>query len=112
MTKSTEKTIREKAQQIAQQINPYVIKSIKFYRGSTPIYLYQDGKSYTGDELNAMYAATAYKDMINGYNDRMVGYYDKWYRYTRMDEGAAYDIGVKMATAEPKCKSELIIIPA
>ena len=40
----------------------------------------------------------------------MGGYYDKWYRYNRYDEGRAYDEGVKIATTYKKCPSEMHII--
>jgi hypothetical protein len=36
-------------------------------------------------------------DFDAGYRDRTAGYYDKWYRYNRTDDGAAYDAGVKAA---------------
>jgi len=51
---------------------------------------------------------TQEKDRRQGYKERKAGYYDKWYRYNRMDDGAAYDDGVKMAIDEmgdniPEC---------
>lgn len=33
-------------------------------------------------------------DFEAGYRDRKAGFYDKWYRRYRPDEGAAYDRGV------------------
>ena len=36
-------------------------------------------------------------DEQKGYTDRKAGYYDKWYRYNRADDGAAYDAGVMRA---------------
>ncbi len=46
-----------------------------------------------------------YKDHLNkdynaGFRDRCVGIYDKWYRYNRLDGGAAYDRGQKAAVDE------------
>ena len=32
-------------------------------------------------------------DYARGYADRSAGYYDKWYRYNRQDDGAEYDRG-------------------
>ena len=40
---------------------------------------------------------TNVKDFLAGKKERMAGYYDKWYRYNRKDDGAAYDAGVKAA---------------
>lgn len=33
------------------------------------------------------------KDVQAGINDAKAGIYDKWYRYHRSDDGAAYDAG-------------------
>lgn len=33
------------------------------------------------------------KDVQAGINDAKAGIYDKWYRYHRIDDGAAYDAG-------------------
>lgn len=35
----------------------------------------------------------------------MAGYYDKWYRYNRLDEG------VKLAIQEADCPEYMIVIP-
>ena len=32
-------------------------------------------------------------DFQLGYRDRVHGFYDKWYRYNRADDGAEYDRG-------------------
>lgn len=45
-------------------------------------------------------------DVKAGYRDRINGYYDKWYRYNRADEGASYDIGCKNAVDSGKCPEE------
>jgi len=50
------------------------------------------------------------KDFRAGKRERMVGYYDKWYRYNRQDDGAAYDDGVKAAIASGKAKQDVVII--
>ena len=39
-------------------------------------------------------AIHAEEDFEAGYRDRKAGYYDKWYRRFRPDEGTAYDRGV------------------
>jgi hypothetical protein len=49
-------------------------------------------------------------DVERGYNERMAGFYDKWYRYNRKDEGAEYDKGVVLATNSTECKNECVII--
>jgi len=40
-------------------------------------------------------AKTKNSDWAAGRRDAAGGYYDKWYRYNRLDEGAAYDAGHK-----------------
>ena len=40
-----------------------------------------------------MTTQTNVNDFIAGQKDRKSGYYDKWYRYNREDDGAAYDSG-------------------
>jgi hypothetical protein len=53
---------------------------------------------------------TNVRDYQQGKKERMAGYYDKWYRYNRKDDGAAYDDGVRAATQNDKCKKDVIII--
>lgn len=36
-------------------------------------------------------------DFEYGFRDRMAGFYDKWYRYNRKDNGAEYDLGMQAA---------------
>lgn len=38
-----------------------------------------------------------YDDAYFGFKDAKGGYYDKWYRYNRKDDGRRYDEGVKEA---------------
>lgn len=45
---------------------------------------------YTQEDLDVIAAA----DEKRGYEDRKAHCYDKWYRYNRRDNGAAYDRGV------------------
>ena len=65
-------------------------------------------------ELNVKGEAlkTAERDITIGHRDRLVGYYDKWYRYNRKDEGAAYDKGVQIALTKKACEPDMRIIPA
>ena len=42
-------------------------------------------------------------DEQRGYNDRLSGYYDKWYRYNRQDDGAEYDRGCRLARGNSEC---------
>ena len=111
MTKAIEKIIREKTAQMVKESNPYKDVSTKFFKGNEPLFLHPCGISYTESEIDDAYAKTVSKDMTNGFNERMVGYYDKWYRYNRIDEGRAYDAGVQLAAQQSKCPEELIIIP-
>lgn len=47
-----------------------------------------------------------------GYRERLLGYYDKWYRYNRQDDGAAYDRGVQLAVESGKCPDHFTLIEA
>ena len=49
-------------------------------------------------------------DFILGYKDRMNGYYDKWYRYNRADDGAEYDRGCVQAIDDGAVKTEQFIL--
>ena len=49
-------------------------------------------------------------DIRAGYCDRISGYYDKWYRYNRVDEGCSYDIGCRQAVESGNCPKEFTLI--
>lgn len=102
--------VEELAQKAIMSGNPYKQKAVQFYVDMRPMYLYV-GCRMTEAEIDAEYIKTAKKDIENGYKERMVGYYDKWYRYNRADEGRAYDLGVRYAADQPKCSAEFNIIP-
>ena len=51
-------------------------------------------------------------DEQRGYKDRLAGYYDKWYRYNRPDDGAEYDKGCVKAVESGKCKEGFTLIEA
>lgn len=91
--------------------NPYKEQSIKFFVDREARYIYRDGKVYTEEEINEAYKKTFEHDKEMGRKDRLVGYYDKWYRYNRADQGYAYDQGVKEALNDPTCAEEMHIIP-
>ena len=63
--------------------------------------LLEDGETLSITEIT---------DERNGYLDRCSGYYDKWYRYNRSDEGKAYDRGVQKALEEHTCSDKCTII--
>lgn len=90
--------------------NPYIEVSTEFAVDGANRYIYLDGKIYTKEQLDSEYRESAKKDIQSGYRDRLVGYYDKWYRYNKMDCGYAYDLGVKAATENPKCADDMRII--
>jgi hypothetical protein len=46
---------------------------------------------------------TERKDETQGRKDRKAGFYDKWYRYNRTDDGAAYDRGCVSAVNSGTC---------
>lgn len=83
---------------------------IAYYINGEPHYLLNNGKSVTAAEYEAIKAETAKKDEAAGYRDRKAGYYDKWYRYNRADNGAAYDKGCVRAVNEGKCADDFILI--
>ena len=106
----SKKVINELADKALKSGNPYIGGAIVFQIDGVDRFIYADGV-YTKDELDDEYVKTARKDIEVGFKDRMVGYYDKWYRYSRADEGRAYDLGVQFAVSQPKCKGEMHIIP-
>lgn len=53
---------------------------------------------------------TQRKDEAKGYKDRIAGYYDKWYRYNRSDDGAAYDAGCVKAVNSGRCGKDFTLI--
>ena len=61
----------------------------------------------TGRKKDTMKAKT---DEARGRNDRLAGFYDKWYRYNRADEGAEYDKGCAAAVNSGKCKDTFTLI--
>lgn len=67
-------------------------------------------ESLTQSEYDAQCAATAAKDEEYRYHDRMNGIYDKWYRYNRRDDGAAYDRGQQRAAKSKDCPNTFNII--
>lgn len=110
MKKITKDQIKELATKALASGNPYIKDSIKFFVDGQPRYIFAD-EVHTKEELDNVYLNTAMKDVKNGYNERAVGYYDKWYRYSRADEGRAYDLGVKLAASTAGCTEEMNIIP-
>ena len=51
-------------------------------------------------------------DEQRGYKDRLAGFYDKWYRYNRKDDGADYDKGCVRAVDSGKCPDNFTLIGA
>ena len=109
ITKALKTTIDNIAKELVTTYNPYVEKAIKYFIGDTPMFIYAD-TVMTKEQIDNAYYETAVKDVIRGYEERMVGYYDKWYRYSHADEGRAYDRGQRLATENPKCSCEFYII--
>lgn len=102
--------IREAAERVTALENPYIAQSIEFYIDRKKVYLFAND-IYTEEQLKEEYTKTARKDIEAGYKDRAVGYYDKWYRYSRADGGRAYDAGVLLATSvNDDCPKDMRII--
>ena len=93
-----------------QRGNPYIEKSVVFQIDKSDRYLYAD-KIFTKEEIDKAYYETALHDVKAGFGERMAGYYDKWYRYTRADNGRAYDIGAAYAANTGRCGNNFTIIP-
>lgn len=114
ITKALKKQFEEKARELCERYNPYEKKrdcSIPYFIGKTPMFLFKPlNKSLTKEQIDAEYIDTAVKDIQTGYEQRMAGYMDKWYRYNRSDEGTAYEAGQKMAADTGKCPEEFTII--
>lgn len=111
MKKITRKQIEELASKALASGNPYIEKSIEYMVGGKPMYLYANTEIMTKQEIDNAYFETACKDVRSGYNDRSVGYYDKWYRYSRADSGRAYDLGVRLASDMDCSGQEIHFIP-
>jgi predicted aldo/keto reductase-like oxidoreductase len=110
MKKITQKQITELAKKALERGNPYIERAIEYRIGKTPMYLYA-GETMSREAIDEAYVETASKDIKWGYEQRGVGYYDKWYRYNRADEGRAYDLGVRLAAGTVGCRDDLQIIP-
>ena len=50
------------------------------------------------------------RDWQAGYRDATGGFYDKWYRHNRKDEGKAYDAGYQYAKKIGTAKKEQSVI--
>ena len=109
ITKALKKQFEDMVIELTRTYNPYIKKAIEYFVDGDPRYIYFD-ISMTKEEIDKAYFETAVKDLERGYSERMVGYYDKWYRYNHADEGRAYDAGQRMATENPKCSGEFHII--
>lgn len=83
---------------------------ITYFIGNEKYYLLNNGQSILATEYEKLQVETAKKDELAGYLDRKAGYYDKWYRYNRADNGAAYDRGCVRAVNEGKCSDHFTII--
>lgn len=99
----TKTEIRNIAMELADSYNPYKEKAVKLFVGGEPRYIWAT-EEYDENGIREAYIETAMKDIKNGYNERMTGWYDKWYRYNHADCGRAYDAGVKKACTMPKCE--------
>lgn len=97
ITKALKATFKTMAEELANTHNPYKDKAIRYYVDGDIRYIYNN-KTYTEQGIKDAYVETALHDIENGYSERAVGYYDKWYRYSHSDEGRAYDKGQKYAS--------------
>ena len=109
ITKELKERFLEKAIELALSYNPYIKEAIPYAIDGKEMYIYA-GESLTREQIDDAYIKTAVYDIEHGFSERMVGYYDKWYRYSRTDEGRAYDEGQKMAAEREKCPREFHVI--
>lgn len=110
MKQITTKEIDQLANKALSLGNPYIARAVRYYVDMIPVYLYA-GEKMSRQEIDLAYLETAAKDIRAGFNDRSVGYYDKWYRYNHADGGRAYDLGQRLAADRPGCPDEFQIIP-
>ncbi len=109
MKKLSEREI-EKIFNEAHLRNPYMELSTPYEKDPEKRRLFTDKNIYTVEELDDTYKNTAMNDIKLGYRDSQMGYYDKWYRYCRADNGRAYDLGVKQVLLD-EC-SQITVIEA
>ena len=109
MKKIAKKQIEELAAKALASGNPYIKMATKYMIGRTPMFLYANERM-TREDIDKAYLETAAKDVQRGYEERAVGYYDKWYRYQRADEGKAYDLGQWLASNTEGCTEAFQII--
>lgn len=79
------------------------------YEGGRKIIAFANDSQGTQEE-HAQAWLTQKEDEQRGFNDRKAGFYDKWYRYTRKDDGAAYDRGVIKAVESGLCPEHFTLI--
>lgn len=72
--------------------------------GKEMVYVKSHDTTYTMEEFEKMENERIEKDRAAGYRDRKAHCYDKWYRYNRPDDGAAYDEGVVKCVNETHSK--------
>lgn len=96
---------------LLQKGNPYIDRSVCFQVDREDRFIFRD-KVCTRQELDKAYCGTAMHDIAAGYRDRSAGYYDKWYRYKRIDQGRAYDAGVTFAAKSDETAEEVVFINA
>ena len=109
MKQITKEQVKTAVAKMLAQGNPYKANAVEFFVDHTQMFIYAN-EVMTAERLDKEYEKTAEHDIMMGYKDRMVGYYDKWYRYNHADEGRAYDEGVKIAVASGKCEQGFHII--
>lgn len=109
ITKDLQKLFAEKAVELALDYNPYLHNATPYAIDGREMYIYA-GKSMTREQIDEAYVETAVKDIQKGFEERMSGYYDKWYRYERMDCGIAYDTGQHLAAEREKCPKQFRVI--
>ena len=103
--KSTEKN-HPNGERTGERMNNITKGLQKFFRGQQTFCALGENL-YTEQELVIMDEERQKKDEQRGYSDRMAHCYDKWYRYNRSDNGAAYDRGVVRCVNEKHSKKWL-----
>lgn len=79
-------------------------KVIKYVNSDEEAFDYVKAANDLGDstmnDSNKDSEISSNRDFDFGYRDGKSGYYDKWYRYNRNDNGAEYERGIKLAIKE------------
>ena len=80
--------------------------AISYFDGMKPCLMVSGAWHDTLENLKKEHEDRMRKDIVDGYKQRQIGYYDKWYRYSRWDGGFAYDLGCRLCCDKGDLKTD------